>query len=325
MKKLIYYLTLSLLLLLTGLSIYGAFVGAERARRFFNSLPMVVFWIFAAILIIASLVFVKRLRKPSVLLMHLGAVLVILGSMSASEKAHEIRRRLFNRQKPVDSLMLLYEGQSGNELYERSTNSTFQLPFDIHLDDFIVQTYAPYLIVELAGGRMAKMPAEIGADLAVGGNTIRVVNVFENFRIRLENGQSEPFDSEESGYNPAVELAVTRPDGSVYRQFVFELLHGHDMPNDNLRFSYYRPVKDYISRVDIVRDGTVIKSAAIEVNHPLHFGGFHFYQYSYDDKQHQYTILRAVSDDGLNAVYAGYGLLCFGVFWYFWFIRLRRG
>ena len=134
MKKLIYYLTLLLLLLLTGLSVYGAFLGAERARRFFNSIPLIVYWIFTAILIIASLLCFKKLRRPSALFMHIGAVLVILGSMSASEKAHEIRRRLFNRPKPVEGLMLLYEGQSGNELYERSTNSIFQLPFDIHLN-----------------------------------------------------------------------------------------------------------------------------------------------------------------------------------------------
>jgi cytochrome c biogenesis protein ResB len=88
----------------------------------------------------------------------------------------------------------------------------------------------------------------------------------------------------------------------------------------DFRIEYYKPesVRDYISDVQVVKDGNVVAEKSIEVNHPLHFGGYHFYQSSYDTHAHRYTVLYVVSDTGLNFVYAGYLTLGIGVFWHFW-------
>ncbi|MHC4738450.1 MAG: hypothetical protein ACYS9Y_06060, partial [Planctomycetota bacterium] len=48
------------------------------------------------------------------------------------------------------------------------------------------------------------------------------------------------------------------------------------------------------------------------------FGGYHFYQHSYDAEAGQYTALRVTSDTGLGFVYAGYVMLCVGVIWHLW-------
>lgn len=323
MKKFVYHFSLSIILLLTGLSVYGAFLGAERARIFFTSIPLMIVWAVTGVLLIVSMFAFRMWRKPAGLLMHLGAVLVILGSMSASETGHRLRGRLTGHFKPVQGRMMIYEGQAVNELV--SENKVFRLPFAIRLDDFFVETYAPVLIIRPAEGGTVNMPAKIDTEYTVPqtGEKIQIVRTFENLKITFVNGKYEAIESMEAGRNPAVEVEITRTDGSVSRQFVFELPGEHSYPG-GLQFSYHRPVKDFVSRVDVVNNGTVVRSADIEVNHPLHFGGYHFYQYSFDDKQHRYTILQAVSDSGLNAVYAGYGLLCAGVLWHFWFIRLRR-
>lgn len=88
----------------------------------------------------------------------------------------------------------------------------------------------------------------------------------------------------------------------------------------DFRIEYYKPesVRDYISDIQVVQDGSVIAEKSIEVNHPLHFGGYHFYQNSFDPEAHKYTVLSIVSDTGLNLVYAGYLALVIGVFWHFW-------
>lgn len=88
----------------------------------------------------------------------------------------------------------------------------------------------------------------------------------------------------------------------------------------DFRIEYYKsgPIRDYISEVQVVKDGNVVAEKSIEVNHPLHFGGYHFYQNSFDAKGHRYTVLSVVSDTGLNLVYAGYLALGIGVFWHFW-------
>ena len=68
----------------------------------------------------------------------------------------------------------------------------------------------------------------------------------------------------------------------------------------------------------------IVAAKTIEVNKPLHYGRFHFYQHSYDDQNHQYTVLSVASDSGLYCVYAGFLLLCLGTFWKLWFGRLRN-
>lgn len=92
----------------------------------------------------------------------------------------------------------------------------------------------------------------------------------------------------------------------------------------DFRIEYYKPasVRDYISDVQVVKDGSVVAEKSIEVNHPLYFGGYHFYQNSFDAEGHKYTILSVVSDTGLNLVYAGYLALSIGVFWHFWLRHL---
>jgi hypothetical protein len=88
----------------------------------------------------------------------------------------------------------------------------------------------------------------------------------------------------------------------------------------DFRIEYYKPeyVRDYISDIQVIKDGNVVAEKTIEVNHPLHFGGYHFYQSSYDTQAHRHTILSVVSDTGLDFVYAGYMALCIGVFWHLW-------
>ncbi|MDD5064227.1 MAG: cytochrome c biogenesis protein ResB [Phycisphaerae bacterium] len=89
---------------------------------------------------------------------------------------------------------------------------------------------------------------------------------------------------------------------------------------NDFRIEYYKPesVRDYISDIQVVKDGSVIAEKSIEVNHPLHFGGYHFHQNSFDPEAHKYTVLSVISDTGLNLVYAGYLSLGIGVFWHFW-------
>lgn len=77
-------------------------------------------------------------------------------------------------------------------------------------------------------------------------------------------------------------------------------------------------VRDYISQVEIIEEEQVIRRAAIEVNKPLHYGGYHLYQYAWGNINGEYTVLKAVSDNGLGYVYGGYVLTSIGVFWRCW-------
>ena len=326
MKRIVYYITLVLIAVLVLLSVYGAFLGAARAQEFFNSLPLAVYWFFMIFLTIAAIMSFRQLRRPSLFLIHVGTILILLGSVLSSDKGHEIWSRFFKYPKPTKSQMVIYQGDSSNELQQQAENKVWQLPFEIRLNKFVVENYPSYLMVNFADGKMRKISAALGSEsfLYEAMLKIRVVNVFENFKIALEGDKKTPVDSNQPGRNPAVELEITQSDGTIESRFIFELFKGHAPRDGRYHITYHRPIKDYISKVDVVKDGVVVKSADIEVNHPLYYNGFHFYQYSYDDKQHQYTILQVVSNTGLSTVYAGFAAICLGIIWYFWFTKLRQ-
>jgi hypothetical protein len=77
-------------------------------------------------------------------------------------------------------------------------------------------------------------------------------------------------------------------------------------------------VKSYKSDVDVQAGGRTVAHAVIEVNHPLHYGGYHFYQCDYDHPFGRYTVLAVTSDSGLGLVYAGMALACAGALGLFW-------
>jgi len=79
-------------------------------------------------------------------------------------------------------------------------------------------------------------------------------------------------------------------------------------------------IKDYLSDLTVVDEGQHMVHKTIEVNDPLHYGGYHFYQMDYDKDRGQYTVLEVASDSGLLAVYAGFILLVAGAFWQYWIV-----
>jgi hypothetical protein len=78
------------------------------------------------------------------------------------------------------------------------------------------------------------------------------------------------------------------------------------------------PVKAYNSDVVATEGGKQVAAAVVQVNHPLRYGGYHLYQSSYDHNNESYTVIEAVSDSGLAAVWLGFILLVAGAFGRFW-------
>ena len=74
----------------------------------------------------------------------------------------------------------------------------------------------------------------------------------------------------------------------------------------------------YLSDLTVVKNGKDVVHKIIRVNDPLHFGGYHFYQHSYNLDSTPTTILSITSDSGLYAAFAGYLALCLGAIWHFW-------
>jgi hypothetical protein len=318
--------TLIAIILLTLLSIYGAFRGAERAQAFFNSLPLAVYWFaLTALLILGIVIFRRLLRVPALLLMHLGSILVLLGAMWGSNGGHALARQLFGIDKIPRGRMGILEHTQDNRVMIADSNSTRDLPFFVRLRDFRLEYYdLGSLLIQDPTGQRWRLPAVAGQRLSLGPEwgTVIIQRVFRNFRIDLKAEESVAYEGPD-GSNPALELSIEKPGASPARRYVFEQMPGHMNPNDPLQMNYSRAVRDYISELEIVENGKVVAAKNIEVNHPLYYGGYHFYQHEYGVGQFgEYTVLLVVSDSGLHLVFGGYALLIAGIFWHFWGRRL---
>jgi len=321
--------------LLTILSVLGAFYGAQKAKLFFNSIPLGLYWYGLAVLLVAGFVeFPRILRKPGLFMIHSGCLLVLAGSMWGSQAGHRLGERFLGVRKIPNGYMLISEGNTENRVTQEDFRQQLgELPFSIKLNDFRLEFYeadedsVPQLYIQTKEGQYLQLVARAGEEVSLGQGKgkLKVLRTFGNFKIQLENGKRIVTDEEQDEENPAVEVEIEVPDGNSYTRYVFERFEGfsHGEDGDGLQLSYVsqrpRMVRDYFSDVVIIEDGKEKTSKAIEVNHPLHYKGYHFYQHSYDSKAGQYTILSVTSDSGLYAVYVGYWLLCLGVLWQFWF------
>jgi len=321
-KRALLWVTLAAVILLTVLSIYGAFIGADRAQAFFNTLPLAVYWFAAIALLVTGIVLFRRLlRVPSLLAMHLGCILVLLGAMWGSQPGHTLQKQLFGIDKIPQGRMGMYEQVQENRVQVEDGNSVRDLPFHVRLNDFRLEHYEQGdLLIYSRDGRNWRLPARVGQALSLDRDlgTVTINRVFRNFKMDIEGDVPVAYDPP-GGSNPALEIAVERPGSPARRRYVFEQRFAHGDSNEPLVMDYRRSVKDYISELEVIDDGQVVAAKNIEVNHPLHYGGYHFCQDEWGrDRNGEYTVLLVVSDSGLNAVYSGYVLLMGGVFWHFW-------
>ena len=79
------------------------------------------------------------------------------------------------------------------------------------------------------------------------------------------------------------------------------------------------PHKEYLSDLVIRENGKVEARKTIEMNHPLHYGGYHIYQSDPDYDNLTFTRLTVKHDAGWAIVLAGMILLMAGTFLHFWF------
>jgi hypothetical protein len=319
---------LSLIVILTVLSVYGAFIGAARAQAYFNRVPLVVYWgIFVLTLVVGLVAFHRLIRVPGLLLMHAGCILILLGGSLGSQKGYKAT----GNDKILKGQMQIYEGQTTNKVFVRKADGdghdTKDLPFSIKLNDFTIEYYEPkfeYLDYETAKG-MQRVAAELGREIDLGAEhgTAKITRKFRNLKVSMDGDKRQYYDDQSPNPNPALEIQITKPDGQVATRFVYSLHpdFSHTPGGPKLMYNRppYTPISDYISELEIIdTDGKVLVKKNIEVNYPLQYGGYRFYQSGYDDKAARYTVLQVVSDTGVMIVFAGYWMLCIGVIWHMW-------
>ncbi|MFC2173349.1 cytochrome c biogenesis protein ResB [Acidobacteriota bacterium] len=183
----------------------------------------------------------------------------------------------------------------------------------------------------LFDGKSYRMvPLEIGGD---------PVEVAENWSLRLDalyrhaapvlQGAEDPH----VGNRPAIEITVVSENGPEQSYFlVGDLEEPVFLGKRDVVLLYrkqFKEPKDYKSLLRIVKDGEVVRTKTIEVNHPLKYKGFIFYQSRYEPEsagRRARTGLEVVRDPGLYLVYTGFILMLVGIVFTFYIKpRLAKG
>jgi len=339
---------------LAALSVVGSFLGAQRAKALFNSVPLAVFWVLLLVLTAAAILTSGRIRRrPGSLAMHLGVVLVLIGGIWGSETRHELSRKFSGSTKVPAGLLIVPEGERKREILDASSERVIgELPFELELKDFRIERYPLadprwHLVAEVpaAGDEPQLLEWEVGRELQVRGADVRVkvLQYLEAARPVYRKGTREAplltmpdgAVSDPESDVPGIKLSLQRPGAGSAEAWLVP------RPGQDLAVLWVRdvlgpgggdsadavwlwlvrplsPVRSYQSEVVVWENGREAARHVIEVNRPLHYGGYYLYQHSFDPAEGRYTVLRVTSDSGLWWVFAGFGMLCAGAFWRFW-------
>ena len=144
-RRMMQWVNLALLLGTAGLCIPGAFLGAERAKVLFNTPPMQALWMLLALwLALGLLCFPAVRRRPALIALHLGPLLILLGSMANSIGGHRLLARWAGHALVPSGMMALYEGETSGDILDAHTSQPIgQLPLHIRLDSFSMEYYSP--------------------------------------------------------------------------------------------------------------------------------------------------------------------------------------
>jgi len=345
--------TLAAIAALGVLSIVGAFLGAAGARAMFNSIPMEVFWVVLTAMLAAGFFVFRPLRSRlwtprglGLAAVHAGCVLVLAGGMVGSDAGQRLAERLGRPHKVRSGFMIIREGTATPFVGDERGNLVGHLPFAVGLEDFQIEHYGPPRPWMLGVSAPAPIDGRPPRRREIHWTLGREVSVpFTDARVKvlMYMPSARPVDPDGAAPDDttgaaAMEVLVTRGEKSMRTWLIAPArdrgagvalapLAGDADPLADVRLVMMppppRPIRDYKSRLAILdRDRKVLRRKTIEVNHPLHYAGYHFYQFDYDHRRGEYTVLRVESDSGLIPVYAGFALLCGGTFVLMW---LRRG
>ncbi len=329
MKTYIYLSGLVFIAVLCMLSVFGAFLGADRAKDFFNSFPLAVFWGgFAAVFVWAIIAFRSLQRSVPLFVIHIGCVLVLCGGLIGSQTGIRFYNRLFGKDDLSKGYIRLYPHQTARQVTSEIDRRLYDLGMEFRLNQFDVLYYdnadGHFLIQDNQTGRQWQMPAQTAAgqsvDLPPLNAAAEVAGVYQNLQISVEDGRVSAQEGPLTQSNPGWQLRIHLPDGASETHYVFQNQAAHRNPQKRFMVSFEsnQMVRDYVSDLTVLSGGKDIAAKKIEVNKPLYVRGYHLYQSSWgQDENGLYSVLQVVNSHGLTAVFAGYMLISAGLIWHF--------
>lgn len=299
-----------ILIVIAVVSAYGSLLPPPRSVEVYSSDAFTLLLVLLFVNLLLGIVIRLResVRRPVVLLIRAGFLLVLLGAFSG---------RMWGSR----AVAQLYEGQETDE-FKSPQGGMVSPGFALRLDRFEVERY-PYGELELGirsadNDDMILYPVRMGEWVGAEAMRVKPLRYLPDFKMDADrNIQSKSAEPN----NPALEVEVDA-GGESERGWLFARFP--HLPPVGLsrtlragRIVFFdrgsERVKSYRSEVTILREGRSLASGTAEVNRSMKFNGYRIYQSTYDPVGWQWSGLEIVRDPGLPLVYLGYLCLALGI------------
>ncbi len=270
-------------------------------------------------------------------LTHLGFMVILLGAIIGSiwgEKGY----------------IQIYQGQTLNEFSARS-GEIVKLPFTVKLEKFSLEYYpdsGEKLLVKInpalppynldrsrrIGGVKDKniekeLKAEVGREYTIDSTNyhLKIEKYLPDFSIDAQTKLA--FSRTQEPNNPALLITLTNPEGKSETRWIFARFPEmqFNQQDENVKLIYQAAaaeIKSFKSKLNILENEKIVLSKTIEVNHPLTYKGYHFYQASYDREQLKWSGLQVGKDPGVPVVYSGFSFIIIGLIINFYFKGAKK-
>lgn len=274
------------------------------------------------------------------LLVHIGILLTLVGGVI----------KLFWSERGA---IQLREGEQ-TSAFTTDDNQRAPLPYTLELVKFDIERYpakaagkteetvaSETLVIQWPGvEREEAVPVAIGVERQVAPKVVaahsnqayrvtvlrRVPDFTIDTATRVVQSRSDKM------LNPAILVRVAGSGPTAerwlfarYPDFDMDAMSGHSNPADAPPFKMKYKVmisapemmpriKSFKSSLRILKDAKVVQEKTIEVNSPLSYGGYSFFQSGYNEDDLSWTELLVVRDPSVPVVYLGFILLSIGAF-----------
>lgn len=245
-------------------------------------------------------------KRPGTFVTHISILVILMGA-------------LIRGTWGKTGYLPFHEGETSNQFFAPD-NSNIPLPFHIKLDKFFIEYYVPeahiLYVMHSQGWQKAVTINKTGQSVGIDGEPYKFTLLrFVPDLVIHQNG--EVGNRSSSPNNPAILVEIQGSSGVLERRWIFERFTAMNKTElSPLSFVYsYHPgkIKDYKSKLQIYQDNQLVKEKTIEVNDPISYKGYTFYQSGYDPADPTYSSLQVANDPGVPVVYAGFFLLPLGL------------
>lgn len=221
----------------------------------------------------------------------------------------------------------VYEGRANSRAYIPQENRMVQLPFSVYLEDFSIEEYTPRIVLydpendRVLPGK-SQGPSEVGKGYRSEwpGFTVTVLDYLPH---ALPDKNGLPRKADVSNGIPYAKVRISAGKMSAVRWLNTgspSVRPGVVQLDRYFLVMFPGSPKDFRSGV-VLRGSRESRTAVLEVNKPVAFEGWKLYQMGYDEQAGRWSelsLIEAVRDPWLPAVYIGFFMIMAGNALFFW-------